>query len=492
MRKKLLIFLLPLVLFSCAENNSTSSESSISSQETSKTPTSTPTQEETTNIYDFEFVENEDGTLFIKNYKNYRPNKVTIPESFNGKLITGILDYAFASSGGIKTIVLSKNIAICKGISFANCLTIENIEVEPENPYFKSKDGLLLNKLGNELIFCPPKKDVVHLDDEITKLADYAFIASNAKEIILSKNLKEIGERVFASTKKITTITIPDSVECIGEYAFNLSSIKSITLGKGMRELSSYVISNCSSLDELIIPGNIKVIHASAVVNNFHLKRVVLENGVEVIEDGAFVDNSTNEYVLPTSLRVIKDNAFIRNPRLKSVTIPEGVTTLGNGAFSYCEILESIYLPSTLEEIGTSLVAYDRYLETISMHKDNPNFVVENNVLYSKDKTRLISYPARHEQFEYEVSDGVEIIDREAFSYVLRLEKLTLPASITFIGAYTFRMTSSLEEIYYSGTMDQWHSIEKEEIIGENLISWNLGSSINIVHCKNGDVIIND
>ncbi len=492
-KKGFLPFFVLLLLAGC---NQTEKKNSLTSSLSSSTPkissSSSSNSELVTNIRDFEFVENEDHTLSIQKYNNFLPKRVCLPDEYLGKPITGILSGAFASSGGIETIVISKNIKNIASDAFISCLTITNFEADTENAFFQAENGLLYNKEKDALLFCPTKREGIEVASTITKIGDGAFQYYRGTSIQLNEGLLEIGASAFANTAFLETITIPNSVQLIKENAFYLSGIRSIKLGTGMNRLTSQTFMNCTNLTELTIPGTIKTIENSAIRNNLKLKTLTFNEGVETIANGACPDNAVQTLNLPTSLRTIGDNAFIRNRSLLTVDIPEGVIHIGNGAFSYCEQLTELSISSTIQTIGYSIAAYDRNLKTIQVDSQNQYFISLDNVLYSIDCTRLLVFPAYHSAFEYVVNSNVTSIDREAFTYLLRLTKVVLPASIQFIGAYAFRMSNTLTTLEYLGNQNQFKNITYKETIDEIDITCFEASYISSIHCQDGDLNVNE
>ena len=104
----------------------------------------------------------------------------------------------------------------------------------------------------------------------------------------------------------------------------------------------------------------------------------------------------------------------------------------------------------------------------------------------------MLVFPAYHSAFEYVVNSNVTSIDREAFTYLLRLTKVVLPASIQFIGAYAFRMSNTLTTLEYLGNQNQFKNITYKETIDEIDITCFEASYISSIHCQDGDLNVNE
>ena len=62
----------------------------------------------------------------------------------------------------------------------------------------------------------------------------------------------------------------------------------------------------------------------------------------------------------------------------------------------------------------------------------------------------------------------------------MNLRTVTIPDSITSIGENAFIYCNSINDVYYSGTIEQWEAI----VIGEN----NDKLAGAFIHCKDGDI----
>ena len=124
---------------------------------------------------------------------------------------------------------------------------------------------------------------------------------------------------------------------------------------------------------------------------------------------------------------------------LTSVTIPNSVTSIGTGAFlstSYkSNGLASVTIPSSVTSIGQNAFLI-RDLSLINVDEGNQAFTSVDGVLYSKDMSKLIVYPANKEG-AYTIPNSVTSIENCAFAEV-KCTSLTIPNSVTTIGESAF------------------------------------------------------
>ena len=78
------------------------------------------------------------------------------------------------------------------------------------------------------------------------------------------------------------------------------------------------------------------------------------------------------------------------------------------------------------------------YLKSITVDSSNPNYSSVDGVLFSKDKTQLIWYPAAKEGTSYTVPSTVTGIQYSAFNGSKSLMNVTVPSSVVSIGDYAF------------------------------------------------------
>ena len=120
-------------------------------------------------------------------------------------------------------------------------------------------------------------------------------------------------------------------------------------------------------------------------------------------------------------------------------TIPNSVTAIGDEAFSGCDSLTQITIPESVYSIGENPFAG---LKT-ELKNLSPHFLVEDNVLFTADKKRLISYCST--QSSYCIPSSVTAIGDKAFLGCRSLTQITIPDSVTAIGDEAFSGCSSLK-----------------------------------------------
>ncbi len=107
----------------------------------------------------------------------------------------------------------------------------------------------------------------------------------------------------------------------------------------------------------LTVSGN-GSIPDKAFAGVFGIQKVVIEDGVTGIGNGAFAGSEFSSVQIPGSVQYIGNNAFDYCYNLSSVTISAGnLQTIGNRAFFMCQSLSEITIPANVESIGAEAFA---------------------------------------------------------------------------------------------------------------------------------------
>lgn len=147
------------------------------------------------------------------------------------------------------------------------------------------------------------------------------------------------------------------------------------------------------------------------------------------------------------SVTGIGKEAFLFCTELTEITIPDNVTTIRAWAFQSCKALTTINMGSGITSVGEFAFEDCTALKQINVDADNTAFCSENGVLFNKDKTALIGYPAAKAETVYTVPEGVTDIRQNACSFCAALTQVILPGSLTDIGDFAFSDCTALTEI---------------------------------------------
>ena len=146
-------------------------------------------------IYDYAF-------YYGKKYSGMNVNSIKLPDT-----IEIIGNSSFFSLDTLESIKIPKNVKKIGKNTFSGCSKIEKIELDNENKYFYSDDGVLYNYDKTKLLAFPTAKN-----------GEYVGLTS----------LTEVDDYCFYNTTKINKLTLPGKINKVGNYAFTHSPLKEI------------------------------------------------------------------------------------------------------------------------------------------------------------------------------------------------------------------------------------------------------------------------
>jgi len=258
----------------------------------------------------------------------------------------------------------------------------------------------------------------------------------NDEHIEIENSITEIDGRAFANCKNLIEITIPKSVTKIGELVF----------------------SGCE---------NLKNINIDKDNNNF-----IFENGVLYTKDKStikcYLQNNKNKKInIPKGITSIDNMAFYNCKNLINIKIYKSVKNIGNEAFANCKNLTSINIPSSVTNIGTKVFFGCENLTNINIDKSNNNFIFEEGVLYSKDKSTIKCYLQNNKNTKYITPETVNKIDYSAFFNCKNIEEIIMSNNSNrtnennsddhAIGAVAFEECINLKKIVISDNIREIH-----------------------------------
>jgi hypothetical protein len=165
--------------------------------------------------------------------------------------------------------------------------------------------------------------------------------------------------------------------------------------------------------------------------------------------------------------------AFQFTHNLEALTIPNTVTKIDDWAFGGCEKLKVVSIPESVAEIGDMAFVRGTSLLTIDVDPLNQFFSSEDGVLFNKDKTSLIQFPAGRSgsytvpgtvtnvsNFSFQHCNGltsvtlgnnVSSIGKDVFYFCGNLLTVVVPASVARIEDWTFLHCTNLAGVYFTG-----------------------------------------
>ena len=217
-----------------------------------------------------------------------------------------------------------------------------------------------------------------------------------------------------------------------------------VNIPEGVREIGPFAFEGVFDVDSVSVPSSVRRLRAYAFADT-------------AIENITFEDSEES----PSQLTEVGPAAF-RYTNVQHLRLPRSVVTIGEKALSYVYRLESLELGPNVAagQLGYAL-SYATDLKRIEIDPANPYYDVADGVVFSKDHTRLVLFPAdRSPHGSYVVPNGTQIIEDEAFKDC-SLTSVTLPEGLRSIGRNAF-----------GGCTHMWRLVYPESIqVSKNILA---------------------
>ena len=190
--------------------------------------------------------------------------ELTVPDTFKDKKVTAIGQLAIGSCDALEKIVIGKNIESIDKWGIVDCRYLKAIEVDEENAYFTSLDGVLYSKDMTRLITYPNAHTAEYAKDgKLLKSASYA----------VAPGAKVIGHCAFYKCYGLGSVVLPDSVEVIEDRAFHkCDALGDIAFPEGLRVIGKDAFLGCQGFEHVTLPSTIRQIGDYAFYNAMNVK----------------------------------------------------------------------------------------------------------------------------------------------------------------------------------------------------------------------------
>ena len=249
--------------------------------------------------YDYSYEILNDGTLRLYQYEGTDTN-IVVPDTIDRRKVTVLGNSTFqycTQASDIESVTLPDSLTTIEKNAFYNCEKLKSvtippnvssiglaafveglsesslteIKVDPENPYFSEKDGVVFSKDGTKLIVFPSGRS-----------GDYQ----------IPDGTVSVGDYAFYYCVNVSSITVPGSVRSLGEGAFgNCSSLTKAVLNEGLEEIGEYAFQSSSGIRDIIIPASVKSVGKNGLRLSSECRIRVLSTDT-IWADDAFRDSA--------------------------------------------------------------------------------------------------------------------------------------------------------------------------------------------------------
>lgn len=308
-----------------------------------------------------------------------------------------------------------------------------------------------------ELKKCEDNGRSITVDEGVRIICADAFKDRKALHtIILPQTLETIGEESFRGCSNLEAMDVPEKTSRICSSAFrDCISMKSLKVRNGYIKIGERAFENCASLESISLPDGLTEIYGGVFNSCKSLVHIDLPKNLTILGESAFSDCVCLEKIeVPEAVVKIDDLAFNGCTNLTKIVLHEGLRKIGKGAFKNCRNLKQIELPISLFSIGDAPFRGCESIKSIHVDPKNRYYKSEPNkregsdhVLFNKNKSVIVAYPASSREVQYDIPDSVTVISDWAFSECKKLNRITIPDSVSEIGEGAFCNCVLLDEV---------------------------------------------
>lgn len=364
---------------------------------------------------------------------------------------------AYKNNKKIYPIYLEEDVEIPSALKLMleNLQHVNGMSVEAENKYISKlieglpieamrslviRDGVLEKcKDGSKIVNIPPSVDIV---------GNSAFKECEKLESVnISSTVTSLRDEAFRGCKSIKSVHLPGNVQYVGESTFrDCISMQKLVVDNGNIEIGERTFENCRNLKSVSLPESLTEIYGGVFNSCKSLESIHLPRELMIIGESAFASCiALTQIDIPENVSKLDDMAFSGCISLKSILLHNGLGKIGKNAFKDCKSLLEIFIPQSVHTMGTSPFRGCDTLAKIKVDIKSKHFKSVDDILFNKNKSILICYPAEKDKYEYEVPDSVTIISDWAFCECKKLSKITIPDSVYEIGEGAFYKCTGLK-----------------------------------------------
>ena len=438
---------------------------------------------------------------------------LTIPSN-----VTKIGSGAFSGLDGLKRVIIPGTVKEIESEAFSYNTTLEEVII---------MEGV--EKIGERAFAASNKIPTIILPESITEIGTEAFRDTNIVEITIPSKVKELKNGTFANCVKLTKVKLKEGLETIGANTFgNCTNLENIVIPNTIVTLTEGLFAGCIKLTNITINNDLYVYESGILmpksgesvlyiskayiestdtfsipegIKNFKISLTELKNiktinipkSLETVARGVFPSSIENVNVAEGNTRFSVENKQLYEGNIlvlsftqtENIKFKEGINRIGVGAFRPEKIAKIIEFPDTVQAIENSaFVMETNTLEKIKIgknvtsigsrafintHNENKKFQIENEVLYSDNKTVLVcplykisgkfkvidsvkkiedyALYEQREMTEIELSNNIEVLKEGFLCRCSKITKIEIPNTIKEINAKGFNECMNLAQV---------------------------------------------
>ena len=386
---------------------------------------------------------------------------------------------AFAGCTRLRSLTIPARLRDFSTDIIGDSTVFENIYVADDHETYGSVNGMLTNKAGDTILYCPPgRRGALRIPTGIRTIAAGAFAGcTRLSSLTIPNFVTAIEDGVFSGCTGLTTVTFSGGNALgeeltVGASVFeNCERLSNVVFEENSNvvSLGEAVFSGCTRITSVSLPATVSTISQGLFAGCTNLVTIAVDedNPYFSAEDGILFDKNQTRliyysanlrnsvYALPETVVEVEGNAFNGNVNLQTVIFGSAIRSIGASAFSGCTNLRNVVFvddPAGLTEgegltIGTNAFNGCNSLDALYV-TDSADAPETEWVKGTPSYLRTIAEGAFYEARlgDVVISEGLEVIEYQGF-YWTEMTSVSLPASLRTIGEAAFYRSRSLASV---------------------------------------------
>ena len=425
-----------------------------------------------------------------------RATTITIPETYEGKPVTVILENGFASCKKLLSVNIPNTIRLVGANAFDTCTALREINVYgDENPdaVYSSFDGALIRKdmgqtwlemfpagkIGDYIIpegvtairnkaFDDVIIETVTVGKDVVNIPDYAFYDCDNLKLIYFEGERSysvaISAGAFYSCDAIESVRLPYAIslspDVMAEVFSGIASLKEIEVEAKPASGDQAADGDSSryyyaSVDGMLVGATDGFLYLAPPAKEYG-ETFTIPDGITDIYSGAFYGASVDEVVIPALVKSVGENAFSASSLSKVTFANNRINDLAidKQAFAGCAGLEAVVFEANTPEVavtGKISVGEEAFLPAEDVVCKLATVTIGDGVNVSLIGARAFAGQTKLTEIVYGENSVVTEIGEHAFDGCTGLTAIDINAGVTKIGDYAFNGCENASKVEFLG-----------------------------------------
>lgn len=198
---------------------------------------------------------------------------------------TESIGYSAFSGSGLTHLRIPAGVLRVDHETFNNMPSLRAIEVDEDNPNYRSMDGVLYNKDCTRVVRVPQTCVSVTLPSTVRELGTESFSCCSITNAVLPPSLRYVSDRAFASCERLRSVSFAEGLTELPWSVFrSCSELRSVRLPDSLEQIGNYAFEGCSSLSEITLPPRCRHLDFNAFADCTGLTSVRMPDDTSFVE----------------------------------------------------------------------------------------------------------------------------------------------------------------------------------------------------------------